>query len=389
MNQLLSVVKLARRAALAYPSLPHAGAVVGMALLTLAASVGCSSRLFRHTGAVNMGGGFDMTGDMTVNGEMQMGEVETAIRMTASQRTSPLSPIVVSGEVKRIDKIAVVDVDDLLVDHNIGGIGSMGENPVALFREKLERIRRDRHVKAVVLRINSPGGGVTASDIMCNELRRLKQERDVPIVACVMVVGTGGAYYLANHCDAIVAHPTSILGGVGVILNVYNLEDTMGQFNILGTPIKSGDKIDAGSPERPIEAEEMQMLQRIADSFHQRFLDQVTTKRPAAANHLPQWSDGSVMTGEEAQQIGLVDATGYLDDAIGLAMAEAGLNDGAPVVMYRRDNDPAYTAMDISPNRPAIPSLMPLHLPGLDRSHMPTFLYMWQADPALAAQAHR
>lgn len=334
-----------------------------------------------------MGGDVNMTGDMKLAGKMEMGDLNTTVSLKNDNRSTPLRQVPVSGKPIRTEVIAILDVDDFLVDRNIGGLGSMGENPVALFREKIDVIRKDQDVKAVVLRINSPGGGVTASDMMCHELMALKQERNLPIIASVMVVGTGGAYYLANHCDAVIAHPTSIVGGVGVILNAYNLEDTMGQFNVLAAAIKSGEKIDAGTPERTISDDEREMLQRIADSFHQRFIDQVKSKRPQLANVEPQWTDGSVMTGSEAHAIGMVDGVGYLDEAIEIARQQAGLKPDDRVVMYRRANDHAYTPLDISPNQPAMSSLVPLSIPGLDRSSMPTFLYMWQADPAMATLA--
>ncbi|QDV86837.1 S49 family peptidase [Planctomycetes bacterium TBK1r] len=356
-------------------------------LFVVLLSSGCGSKVFRHNGAVNMAGGFNMTGDMTVDGKMDMGELKTTVSLSPNSRVTPLTSVVVSGQATRNGKLAVLDVDDFLVDRNVGGIGSMGENPVALFHEKIDAIRNDKDVKAVVLRINSPGGGVTASDMMCHELARLKQDRQLPIIANIMTVGTGGAYYLANHCDAIIAHPTSIVGGIGVILNLYNLQDTMGQFNVLSMPIKSGEKIDAGTPERPIEADELVMLQRIADGFHQRLIDQIKSKRPKLAESQDQWSDGRVMSGSDAQSMGLVDGVGYIDTAIEWAKQQAGLKPDDRVVMYRRENDPAYTPLDVSPNQPVFSSLIPLRVPGLDRSTMPTFLYLWQSDPAMATLA--
>jgi protease-4 len=357
-------------------------------LALLLVCTGCGRKLFRHSGAVSMDGGINMTGDMNVNGKMDMGELKTTVSMKSNDRATPLATVVVSGDPIRTEKIAILDVDDFLVDRAASGLGSTGENPVALFREKIDAINKDKNIKAVVVRINSPGGGVTASDIMCHELSRLKRERDLPVVAMVMDVGTGGAYYLANHCDWIIAHPTSIVGGVGVILNVYNLEDTMGQFNVLSVPIKSGEKIDAGTPERPIADDELAMLQRIADSFHQRFIDQVKSVRPPLSAVEDQWTDGNVMTGAEAEAIGMVDGVGYLDSAIQWARDQAGLKPDDGVVMFRRQHEHAYTPLDISVSGPVLNSLIPIHVPGLDRSSMPTFLYMWQAEPSMATKAN-
>ena len=352
-------------------------------LLIFACLPACRSKVFRHAGAVNVGGEMKLNGKFDV---ADLGELATAVRLQDT-RSSPLRAVAVGGTRSRTasQKIAVIDVDGLLVDRMLGaGLGTSGENPIALFREKLDEVRSDATVKALVLRINSPGGGVTASDMMCHELMRLKQERQLPVIASLGVVGTGGAYYLASHCDAVIAHPTSVVGGVGVILNVYNLEDTMGQFNILGVPIKSGDKIDAGTPERAIEDDELAMLQGMADAFHRRLIDHVSRTRPQAAAAANQWNDGQVMTGEQAAQLGLVDTVGYLDTAIALAEGQLASESKPRVVLYRREGQAAYTPLDSTPNVAATPALFPIHVPGLSRAEMPTFLYMWQPDPKMA-----
>lgn len=344
---------------------------------------GCGQRVLRHNGTVNMGG------NMKVDGKMAMdGELKTVVSLDNDSRATALRRVTVAGKSTTRGCVAILDVDDFLVNRTLSGIGASGENPVALFREKIDQIIRDDNVRGVVLRINSPGGGVTASDIVSHELQRLKQTRPIPVAASIASVGTGGAYYLATHCDTIVAHPTSIVGGIGVILNVYNLQDTMGQFNVLSSPIKSGERIDAGTPERPLDAGEMEMLQRIADNFHQRFIERVQIRRPQAAPQSDQWSDGRVMTGDDALAMGLVDQVGYLDAAVDWVKQQAELQPEDALVLYRRGNDPAYTPLDSTSNQPAITSLVPLRIPGLDRSSMPTFLYMWQADPAMASLAH-
>lgn len=285
----------------------------------------------------------------------------------------------------------------------------MGENPVALFREKMRRVECDGSISAVVLRINTPGGGVTASDIIANDVARLKRCRDIPVVACLMTTGCGGGYYIATHAEHIVAHPTSVVGGIGVILNSYNMEDTLAQQNIVSIPVKAGEKIDLGSPERTMEDNERDILQTMADQFHERFIDQV--KRSRGSKLPPQEDlivadelqlkdadddsdgrddaededsdslfDGRVWTGVQALEQGLVDSNGYLDDAIDIAGRLASLPTDAPVVLLRRSNDRAMSEFDITPNMP-MNSLLPISIPGLDRSTMPTFLYLWQPEP--------
>ena len=151
--------------------------------------------------------------------------------------------------------VAIVDVDGLLLDTDATGFGSWGENPVSVFRERLDAIECDPRICAVIIRINSPGGSVTATDIMWRDLIAFKKRSCRPVVACLMDVAAGGGYYLATAADSIIAHPTSVTGGIGCILNVYNLQDLMAQFNILGTPVKAGPNIDLGSPIKELSAE--------------------------------------------------------------------------------------------------------------------------------------
>jgi protease-4 len=337
-------------------------------------------------GDMTMDGDMKMEGAMEMDGDMRMsGEVSTIMRSdhTASRLASIPVYAPTGSQAEASGVIAIIDVDGLLINKNIGGMGALGENPVALFREKLDSVAADPAVAAIVLRINSPGGGVTAADIMARDLLQVKQTRNVPVVACLMDVGTGAGYYLACTADAIVAHPTSIVGGIGVILNAYNMELAIEQFSIASIPIKAGERIDIASPEREMELEERALLQDMADEFHQRFKDHVQRSRPAMQE--TRILDGRVVTGVTARDWGLVDQLGYLDDAVVRARQLAQLPADAPVVMLRRDNDRAHTLLDITPIAPTMSSLIPLKLPGLDRSSLPTFMYLWQPEPTLVS----
>ncbi len=356
-------------------------------LLTLIIGMGCRTRPFSMRGIMDVNGAMKMDGKMDVAGDMKMsGNMNTSMKTdnTASRLSSVVIQSGKNSSCEPIGKLAIIDVDGILINKNISGLGSMNENPVALFREKLDALRLDPMVRAVVLRINSPGGGVTAADIMSRDVISFRQETQIPVVACLMDVGAGGAYYLASHTDAIIAHPTSIVGGIGVILNVYNLEDTLGQFNIASEPIKAGDQIDIASTERAMEKGERATLQKIADSFHSRFIDHVKSVRPNSAGVKENFG-GGIFTGADALKNGLIDDVGYLDDAIALARIKSNLGTDSSVVMLRRDNDRAYSQFDVTPNTPY--SLLPIKMPGLDRSTLPTFLYLWQADPSYLTSA--
>ncbi len=312
------------------------------------------------------------------------GSMATKISMVTDHTVSPVKAILLPGS-RNCDsgRIAVIDMDGLLVNRNMYILGSIGENPVAIFREKLDAIANDPRVCAVVLRINSHGGGVTACDMMRRDLVQFKQEKNVPIIACLMDVGTGGAYYIATAADHIVAHPTTITGGMGVILNLYNLQDAMAQFNVLGVPIKSGEMTDLGSPLKPMTPESRAVLQGIADEFAGRFRGTIASSRSLRQPTGVDIFDGRIFTAQQAQLQGMVDSVGYLDDAVSVARSASGDNGQAGLVMYRRANDRALSPYDITPNIPLQHSILSVSIPGIDRSQLPTFLCLWQPEPLI------
>ncbi|MFO0881121.1 MAG: signal peptide peptidase SppA [Gemmataceae bacterium] len=279
-------------------------------------------------------------------------------------------------------RVAVLDVDGLILNQDFTGPLSMGENPVALFREKLDAISADPNVRAVVLRINTPGGSVTATDILWHDLQEFKSRTKLPVVACLMDVSAGGGYYLASAADTIVAHPTTVTGGIGVILNLYNLRELMGQFNIQPQEIKSGKHIDMGTPVRNLPEDARKLLESMAKEYHDRFLDVVRKARPRLDPKNETIFDGRVFTARSALEIGLVDRLGYLDDAVALAREQANCS-GASPVLYRRANDPARSLYAVTPNTPLHATMLPLSVPGMDRSKLPTFLYLWQPEATL------
>jgi protease IV len=295
---------------------------------------------------------------------------------------------VISDQGRDQHKIALVDIDGLLVNCGLVGLASAGENPVSLFREKLDAIAADPCYRAVVLRINSPGGGVTASDIMWRDLRTFQQQTGLPVVACLMDLATGGGYYVATAADHIVAHPTTVTGGIGVILNLYNLKDAMAYFNIEPAPIKSGQYTDLGSPVAPMPDAGRAILQKVADEMHGRFQQVVGQGRPQHDASRKEDFDGRVFTASQALERHLIDSIGYLDDAVAQAR-QLSRCPSATVVMLRRCNDPARSPYATSPNSPIQGGLLPMSIPGMDRSQLPTFLYLWQPEPTYERRASK
>jgi protease-4 len=278
------------------------------------------------------------------------------------------------------EKVALIAIDGLLANDNPTGPYSLGENPVSAFAERLAAAAADPCVKAVVLRINSPGGGVAATDLMARELAQFKHATGKPVVASVQDVGAGGAYYLAAGCDRVIAIPTAVVGGIGVLFNQFYTEVALERFEVYPMPIKSGDRVDMGSVLRKQSADEKAAFQAMAKEYHESFKAAVRAGRPRVPADSPAF-DGRVMSATSAVAAGLVDATGYLPDAFAEAAARGG--GAAPkVVTYGRKGSPPHTAYGIAPNRPITSSLFPVSLPGLDRPKLPQFLYVWLPDPA-------
>jgi len=347
---------------------PFALLVIGLLAMATSLTTGCSRPL-----QVNTTGQIEAFGDM--RGELAPTPTLDPVTATTlpHRRHSINAP-----------NIAVVDVDGLLLNTDATGLGSFGENPVSVFRERLDAIEHDRCVCAVVIRINSPGGSVTATDIMWRDLLAFKQRTHLPVVACLMDVAAGGGYYLATAADSVIAHPTSVTGAIGCILNVYNLQDLMSQFNIVGVPIKAGKHIDLGSPIKALDDDKRKMLQAMADEYQDRFRDIVLKYRPEVDAADGTTFDGRVFTAEQARRRRLIDEIGYLDDAVAIARTLACCSH-ANMVFYHRPNDPALSPYAITPNVPLQKGLLPFSIPGLDRSKMPSFLYLWQIEPTVEA----
>jgi protease-4 len=280
-------------------------------------------------------------------------------------------------------RVAVIDVDGVLLNQNFGSLYAVGDNPLSAFREKLEAAARDSRVVAVLLRINSPGGSVTTCDVMAEELRQFRLETRKPVVACLMDLATSGAYYIAAESDRIVAHPTALTSGLGVVFNHYNLQDAMAQFNLVADPIKAGPKIDMGTITAPLDGETRVIFQKLADAYRARLLGRVKERRPAMTPGDRQAvQDGRVVIASDALALHLVDRIGYMHDAIAEAERQAGVS-GAEVAILHRAGYPAHSLYAITPAPAPLKDAIPLSYPGLDRSKIPAFLYLWQPDPTL------
>lgn len=306
-------------------------------------------------------------------------------RVSANMESYPGGPLceipVPPGDMCGQVKIAIIDVDGILANLNPVGPYSNGENSVGAFKEKLTAAAMDRSVQGVVLRINTPGGTVAATDLMYNDLQQFRAKTGKPVVACILDVGAGGGYYLASGCDRIVAIPSALVGGIGCIFNVYWGEKASEKFEFFERFIRSGESVDMGSPSRDLSKLERKLFADMAQSYHDQFKQAVLENRPTVAKETPVF-DGRIMTASQAQEVGLIDGLGHLEDAVATVASMANLS-GAATIMYCRQDQPARTPYHISSNRPLQSSMFPASIPGLERSRSNLFLYLWQADPTL------
>jgi protease-4 len=246
----------------------------------------------------------------------------------------PLREQVIAGE--GADKILMLDISGTISTDQESHILGIKKEPglVERIKEELELAQQDEHIKALLLKIDSPGGMVTASDILHHEISRFKTRTGAKVVACLMGVSTSGAYYVAAGSDKIIAHPTTVTGSIGVIIFKLNLTGLMEKVGIGEENIKSGEMKDILLPLRPITKEEREVVQQIVSQMQERFLQIIRQGRPKITEEqLKQAADGRILSSHEALNLGLIDQIGYLDDAIESAKQLAGLTE-AKIIVY-------------------------------------------------------
>ena len=279
------------------------------------------------------------------------------------------------------DKIALLDVTGVLINAPKPQLLGEGEHPVGLLLEQLDKARRDRLVKAVILRINSPGGAVTASELMHDEITHFKKSGK-PILAVMMDVAASGGYYIACACDEIVAQPSTVTGSIGVVMQMFDISDTMNMIGIRSDAIISGTFKDTGSPYRAMRPEERELFQNVVDDMYERFIDVVVDGRPkldeAAVRRL---ADGRIYTATQALEAGLIDRIATLREAIALAKRRAGTK-RIRLVAYQRPlgyRPNYYTRAPLPPGGAV--TLLNIDLASWLSRSTPRFMYLWAPGP--------
>jgi len=290
----------------------------------------------------------------------------------------PLAEQVLEGEGRK--KILLVDVSGIISERERqGGILSRGTpSMIDRIRETLRKAEDDDAVAGVIVRINSPGGTVTASDIIRHDIVGFRERKKVPVYACIMGVGASGGYYVATAADRIVAHPTAITGSIGVLLMKFNLEGLLAKVGVHEQTIKSGEKKDILSPFRAATPEEQKLVQEIINQLNIRFLDAVMARphNTLARSELEHLADGRIYSAGQAVSARLIDRTGYLDDVIAEMKKGLGIEQAKIITYYR----PGSYKGSIYAETPAdsASTFTLLNLAGGELLPESQFMYLWQ-----------
>ncbi len=232
-------------------------------------------------------------------------------------------------------RVLMIDVDGAISMSGGGGLfGST--NTVAEIDEQLKLVEKDSSIKSVVLKVNSPGGGVTASDILYRRISKFREKSKKPVYVSMTDIGASGAYYISMAANKVYACPTTITGSIGVIAIFPEGESLLNKIGVQFAVVKSGQFKDMGSLFRHMKPEEQEILQKLVTSMYDRFVEVVSKGRPnLATDKIKELADGRVYTAQQAYSDGLIDGLAYPDEVIDKAEEAAGISH-AKVIAYRR-----------------------------------------------------
>jgi protease IV len=259
-------------------------------------------------------------------------------------------------------RIAVLDIQGVIEDDRD-------------FLEQLQRFRDDPSVKGYVVHINSPGGVVAPSQSIYQELRRTREEDDVPVVAAIGGVGASGGYYIALAADSILALPGSITGSIGVIMEIPDASELMAKVGVRMQTVMSAEHKDVGSPFRPLGAGDRAILDSLVLDVYDQFVDVVADERDLDRASVETVADGRILSGRQALSQRLIDGLGNRRDALAVAGRMAGLGDDPDVVLPPEDR---VTVWDLMLGRSLAGTLAKLAAPlGTDAAPSLKYVVPW------------
>lgn len=290
----------------------------------------------------------------------------------------PLREFTLEGDAK--GKVLVIHVRGTISDAPRRQIVTTRPSMVQEVVAQLRKAEKDSEIKAVLLKINSPGGSATASDILYSEIVAFKQKTRAKVVVAMMDVAASGGYYISLPADYILAHPTSITGSVGVLFLRPDVAGLMAKIGVGVEVSKTGKNKDMGSPFRQATDEEKRIIQNMIDQLGERFLDRIAEHRRINPQSLKEIATARIFLADDALKLGMVDRVGYISEAIRVAKKLAELPENAKVIVYRRTEFPDDNLYNTSTSQyeGRGPSIVSLDLPASLTSYQAGFYYLWQ-----------
>lgn len=290
--------------------------------------------------------------------------------------SDPLKEHAVSGEGK--DKVLMITVAGVISDTPSNELFSSKPSVVQEVVSQLRMAEEDDAVKAVVIKVDSPGGTATASDILYHEIKEFKEKTGKKVMCVFMNVAASGGYYMSLPADRIVAHPTSITGSVGVIMVQPAFKDLMDKVGVGMRVSKSGRNKDMGSPFREPTDEEVRLLDGVINDLAEQFVGHVNDHRNLTPEALEEVRTARIFVASKALELGLIDEVAYLPQAIDEAKKMAGIPEDSKVVVYRRSKIANDTVYNIAGSQSSVKgALVNVNFP-MGYSDLPMgFYYLW------------
>lgn len=286
------------------------------------------------------------------------------------------------------DKILWLPISGFISDAPGQKAFGLVEQPstLASVSRALDKAEKDDAIGAVVLRINSPGGTVSAADEIHARIQRYHQRSGVPVIASFGGVAASGGYYVATAANTIIAQPTSITGSIGVIIPGVNAKGLLDKLGVQDASYVSAAHKDIMSPMREATPAERRIMQNVVDSLFERFVSVVKAGRPTLDRaHLDEITDGRIVAADEAKRLGLIDTIGHIDDVLALARNQAGV-DTARVIRYYQGHSAPRTILSETAAGGAALSLqaggVPIDLSVGSNAGTAQPLYLWQPPAA-------
>ncbi len=265
------------------------------------------------------------------------------------------STLGLNGKIAKSDKIAIINIKNII---------TQSSNTV----RQIKKYADNKSIKAIVLRIDSPGGGVAPSQEIYSEILKVRKNSNKIVVTSMGNLAASGGYYIAGASDKIVANPGTLTGSIGVIMTFSNIEELMKKIGLKTEIIKSGEFKDMGSPMREFTEKEKKLLQEVIDDVYDQFVNAVAVGRNIDVKKVKELSDGRIFTGRQAFNIGLVDQLGSLEEAIKLAAELVGIDGKPKIVSEKKERSLLFKLLEYKALS-YLPSQLHI-IPGLQ--------YLWQ-----------